>query len=82
MRFAFYGRVSTDDARNAALPRQLTTERARSPRVGGEIVTHCWPQALGAAWHRIGRRARVSVMERAASATCSPPAPTAARSTR
>lgn len=62
MRFAFYGRVSTDDARNAALPRQLTTERARSPRVGGEIVTHCWPQALGAAWHRIGRRARVSVM--------------------
>lgn len=62
MRFAFYVRVSTDDARNAALPRQLTTERARSPRVGGEIVTHCWPQALGAAWHRIGRRARVSVM--------------------
>src|SRR3954471_23937692 len=43
MRFAFYGRVSTDDAQDPSLsiPRQLAAcERALTP--GSELVAHLW----------------------------------------
>ncbi|MBW3587901.1 MAG: recombinase family protein [Actinobacteria bacterium] len=50
IRFAFYGRVSTEDNQDPtlSLPRQLASCKEALPRVGGEIVAHFYDVESGA----------------------------------
>jgi DNA invertase Pin-like site-specific DNA recombinase len=49
MRFAFYGRVSTDDAQDPSLsiPRQLAACKGAIEPAGGDVVTHYWDVESG-----------------------------------
>jgi len=49
MRFAFYGRVSTDDAQDPSLsiPRQLASCKGAIKPAGGDVVAHYWDVESG-----------------------------------
>ena len=86
--FAFYGRVSTEDAQDPSLsiPRQLAACRRALEPSGGEIATRYWNIEAGRkALEERGSGAEasaVAVSRKGASTTCSRPPPMTVPSTR
>ena len=90
MRFAFYGRVSTDDAQDPSLsiPRQLASCKGAIEPAAGDVVAHYWDvesgrkglAPIGAQEMAPGAAYRCHV--KAGSPTCWTPRPTGGSSTR